>query len=59
MEVFFAKMGVTNLRFKPAYNPYTEVYMLPLSLGLPAVADSHDLDALDSRHWRSSRGTKG
>lgn len=25
MEVFFAKMGVTNLRFKPAYNPYTEV----------------------------------
>ncbi|KAI5476382.1 phenylalanyl-tRNA synthetase alpha chain [Pseudohyphozyma bogoriensis] len=24
MEVFFAKMGVTNLRFKPAYNPYTE-----------------------------------
>lgn len=25
MEVFFAKMGVKNLRFKPAYNPYTEV----------------------------------
>ncbi|SCV68058.1 BQ2448_179 [Microbotryum intermedium] len=24
MEVFFKKMGVTNLRFKPAYNPYTE-----------------------------------
>lgn len=24
MEVFFSKMGVTNLRFKPAYNPYTE-----------------------------------
>ena len=24
MERFFAKMGVTNLRFKPAYNPYTE-----------------------------------
>lgn len=24
MQVFFAKMGVKNLRFKPAYNPYTE-----------------------------------
>ncbi|BFZ65279.1 Phenylalanyl-tRNA synthetase, beta subunit, cytoplasmic [Saitoella coloradoensis] len=27
METFFAKMGVTNLRFKPAYNPYTEPSM--------------------------------
>ena len=24
MEVFFGKMGIHNLRFKPAYNPYTE-----------------------------------
>ena len=24
MEVFFEKMGIRNLRFKPAYNPYTE-----------------------------------
>ncbi|GAA5888831.1 hypothetical protein JCM6882_002870 [Rhodosporidiobolus microsporus] len=24
MEIFFSKMGVKNLRFKPAYNPYTE-----------------------------------
>ncbi|KAL8668910.1 MAG: hypothetical protein Q9168_006477 [Polycauliona sp. 1 TL-2023] len=24
MEVFFAKMGIHGLRFKPAYNPYTE-----------------------------------
>lgn len=24
MEVFFGKMGITNLKFKPAYNPYTE-----------------------------------
>ena len=24
MEVFFGKMGLHNLRFKPAYNPYTE-----------------------------------
>ncbi|ODV88479.1 hypothetical protein CANCADRAFT_33061 [Tortispora caseinolytica NRRL Y-17796] len=24
MDAFFSRMGVTNLRFKPAYNPYTE-----------------------------------
>ncbi|KAG1752654.1 tRNA synthetases class II core domain (F)-domain-containing protein [Suillus paluster] len=24
MRTFFRKMGMTNLRFKPAYNPYTE-----------------------------------
>ena len=24
MEVFFGKMGLSQLRFKPAYNPYTE-----------------------------------
>ncbi|KAH8925485.1 hypothetical protein BT69DRAFT_1120862 [Atractiella rhizophila] len=27
MEVFFAKMGVTDLRFKMTYNPYTEPSM--------------------------------
>lgn len=27
MEDFFSKMGVTNLRFKAAYNPYTEPLM--------------------------------
>ena len=27
MEVFFAKMGIQKLRFKPAYNPYTEPSM--------------------------------
>ncbi|KAI9838878.1 MAG: hypothetical protein M1819_004085 [Sarea resinae] len=27
METFFAKMGVHNLRYKPAYNPYTEPSM--------------------------------
>ena len=27
MEVFFAKMGIRRLRFKPAYNPYTEPSM--------------------------------
>ena len=24
MEVFYARMGIRPLRFKPAYNPYTE-----------------------------------
>lgn len=27
MKVFFSKMGINNLRFKPAYNPYTEPSM--------------------------------
>lgn len=27
LEGFFAKLGITNLRFKPAYNPYTEPSM--------------------------------
>lgn len=25
MRVFFNKMGIEKVRFKPAYNPYTEV----------------------------------
>ena len=25
MRVFFSKMGIERVRFKPAYNPYTEV----------------------------------
>ena len=28
MRVFFKKMGIENIRFKPAYNPYTEVLSL-------------------------------
>jgi hypothetical protein len=28
MRVFFEKMGIERVRFKPAYNPYTEVYLL-------------------------------
>ncbi|KAI4876958.1 hypothetical protein NFI96_019072 [Prochilodus magdalenae] len=27
LQQFFTKMGITNLRFKPAYNPYTEPSM--------------------------------
>ena len=27
MRVFFKKMGIEDLRFKPAYNPYTEPSM--------------------------------
>ena len=30
MRVFFKKMGIENVRFKPAYNPYTEVRRLKL-----------------------------
>lgn len=28
MRVFFEKMGIDRVRFKPAYNPYTEVCLL-------------------------------
>jgi len=28
MEEFFAKMGNKKLKFKPAFNPYTEVSLL-------------------------------
>jgi phenylalanyl-tRNA synthetase alpha chain len=28
MRVFFEKMGIKKVRFKPAYNPYTEVCLL-------------------------------
>lgn len=41
MRVFFKKMGIENLRFKPAYNPYTEV-----SLALPGV---HRQDKISDR----------
>lgn len=27
LNAFFGKLGITNLRFKPAYNPYTEPSM--------------------------------
>ncbi|KAJ2705836.1 Phenylalanyl-tRNA synthetase, beta subunit, cytoplasmic [Coemansia sp. IMI 203386] len=27
LDIFFKKMGITNLRFKPTYNPYTEPSM--------------------------------
>ncbi|XXG99110.1 subunit of tubulin prefoldin [Hypoxylon texense] len=27
MDIFFGKMGITNLKYKPAYNPYTEPSM--------------------------------
>ncbi|KAJ1966304.1 Phenylalanyl-tRNA synthetase, beta subunit, cytoplasmic [Dipsacomyces acuminosporus] len=27
LDIFFNKMGITNLRFKPTYNPYTEPSM--------------------------------
>ena len=27
MDIFFGKMGITDLKYKPAYNPYTEPSM--------------------------------
>ena len=32
MRVFFKKMGIENIRFKPAYNPYTEVRAHPVTI---------------------------
>ena len=32
MEIFFGKMGITDLKFKCAYNPYTEVRICALIL---------------------------
>ena len=68
MRVFFKKMGIENLRFKPAYNPYTEVGdlgFLPrpcLVFGL-TIAGGWLLPAgyyvpYCSRPWRSSRSTR-
>lgn len=49
MEVFFAKMGVTNLRFKPAYNPYTEVRLPPAPL--PTSTDAFSQPSLEIFSW--------
>jgi hypothetical protein len=32
MRVFFKKMGIEKIRFKPAYNPYTEVCFVSVLL---------------------------
>ena len=46
MTIFFKKMNITNLKFKPAYNPYTERKQHPPpppplspSLKLRSIAD--------------------
>jgi hypothetical protein len=39
MRVFFKKMGIENLRFKPAYNPYTEVRTKSLIRSVPEIND--------------------
>jgi hypothetical protein len=33
IETFFKKIGITQLRFKPAFNPYTEVRILAVKNG--------------------------
>lgn len=48
MEIFFSKMGITNLRFKPAYNPYTEVSFMACDFVI------HRNIPLDSPLWRFS-----
>ena len=37
MRVFFKKMGIENIRFKPAYNPYTEVRIYSHLGGMPLI----------------------
>jgi hypothetical protein len=39
MRVFFKKMGIENLRFKPAYNPYTEVRQFHSPMCTPVNPD--------------------
>jgi phenylalanyl-tRNA synthetase alpha chain len=48
---FFANMGLENLRFKPAYNPYTEVRSL---------FQTHGRNANDQNSpvWKSSATTR-
>ena len=41
MRVFFEKMGIDRVRFKPAYNPYTEVSLSPFNG--PLDDDDHTL----------------
>ena len=48
MRVFFKKMGIENLRFKPAYNPYTEVrpYSFPRRRSRPDLLTFSSYTAL-------------
>jgi hypothetical protein len=54
MRVFFKKMGIENLRFKPAYNPYTEVRVqsrspqdkVPIAIAFLSSRTSHPLKFL-------------
>lgn len=63
MRVFFKKMGITNLRFKPAYNPYTEVRarahthtppLLSLAMALSALSLPYHLYHLPPSQFLSS-----
>jgi hypothetical protein len=47
MRVFFKKMGIEKVRFKPAYNPYTEVRLFSSQLSLTYFT-------LVSLLWKSS-----
>ncbi len=53
MEEFFKKTGNVKLRFKPAYNPYTEVSR-PYFVQQIKLMQKRPC----SRAWKSSRTTK-
>jgi phenylalanyl-tRNA synthetase alpha chain len=48
---FFANMGLSDLRFKPAYNPYTEARS-------PSPTHLHHANNRTSPVWRSSATTR-
>ena len=50
MRVFFKKMGIENLRFKPAYNPYTEVCLVSALTLHPASPPAHRAQTKWSPH---------
>ena len=56
MSTFFSKMGIKDLRFKPAYNPYTEVRSQ--SLRLPRYLSVLIIPFRSSHQWKSSPSTR-
>ena len=51
MRVFFNKMGIEKVRFKPAYNPYTEVrgiFSFSLYLSYTGIYDRKNYPAISS-----------
>lgn len=61
MEEFFERMGVTGLRFKPTYNPYTEPSMgdLLLARGVAEVGRDRELRYVQTGNARVHGPAKG